>query len=69
MSAETAAIREFLNQLPDEMVELALEATRIKEELVAAIDLQTQIDLQNELDLVNQKIIQSAPRSFDVELI
>ena len=66
MSAETAAIREFLNQLPDEMVELALEATRIKEELVAAIDLQTQIDLQNELDLVNQKIIRSARLDYSI---
>ena len=60
MPAENVAIREFLNQLPDEMVELALEALHNKEELVAAIDLQTQIDLQNELDLMNQKIIQSA---------
>ena len=60
MSAEiTAAINEFLNQLPDEMIELALEAVHLKEQLEAATDLQTQIDLQNELDLVTRKIIQS----------
>ena len=59
MSAEIAAIREFLNLLPDEMIELALEAVHIKDELEATTDLQTQIELQNELDLVNRKIIRS----------
>ena len=42
------------------MIELALEAVHLKEQLDAATDLQTQTDLQNELDLVNRKIIQSA---------
>ncbi len=60
MSAETDTIREFLNQLPDEMVELALEAVHIKDELEVVTDLQTQIELQNKLDLVNRMIIQSA---------
>jgi hypothetical protein len=60
MSAEISAIREFLNLLPDEMIELALEAVHIKDELEVVTDLQTQIELQNELDLVNEKIIRSA---------
>ena len=61
MSSEiTAAINEFLNQLPDEMIELAMEAIHLKDQIEAATDLQTQTDLQNELDLVNRKIIQSA---------
>ena len=59
MSAETAAIREFLSQLPEEMIELAMEAIHLKDQIEAATDLQTQTDLQNELDLVNRKIIQS----------
>ena len=60
MSAEIAAIREFLNLLPDEMIELALEAVHLKDQIEAATDLQTQTALQNELDLVNEKIIRSA---------
>ena len=60
MSAEIAAMREFLNLLPDEMIELALEAVHLKDQIEAATDLQTQIEFQNELDSVNRKIIQSA---------
>ena len=59
MSAEIAAIREFLNLLPEEMIELALEAVHLKDQIEAATDLQTQTDLQNELDLVSRKKIQS----------
>lgn len=60
MSAEIAAIREFISQLPDEMIELALEAVHLKDQIEAATDLQTQIEFQNELDLVNEKIIRSS---------
>ena len=60
MSAEISAIREFLNLLPDEMIELALEAVHLKDQIEAATDLQTQTTLQNELDLVNEIIIRSA---------
>ncbi len=59
MSAEIAVIREFLNLLPEEMIELAMEAIHLKDQIEAATDLQTQTDLQNELDLVTRKIIQS----------
>ncbi len=60
MSAEIAAIREFISQLPEEMIELALEAVHRKDQIEAATDLQTQTALQNELDLVNEKIIRSS---------
>ena len=59
MSAEISAIREFISQLPEEMIELALEAVHLKDQIEVATDLQTQTDLQNELDLVNRKIILS----------
>ena len=59
MSAEISAIREFISQLPEEMIELALEAVHLKDQIEVATDLQTQTDLQNELDLVTRKIIRS----------
>ena len=39
MSAEIAAIREFISQLPEEMIELALEAVHLKDQIEAATDL------------------------------
>ena len=42
------------------MIELALEAVHLKDQIEAATDLQTQTTLQNELDLVNEIIIRSA---------
>ena len=59
MSAEIAAIKEFISQLPEEMIELALEAVHLKDQIEVATDLQTQIEFQNELDLATRKIIRS----------
>lgn len=54
------AIGEFLNRLPWEMLELTLEAVRLKETMDRETDETRKQDLARQLNILNQEIILSA---------
>ena len=54
------AINEFFDQLPPQMIELALEAVKLQEKLEETQDEQTRYEIQRELEMINHEIILSA---------
>ncbi len=54
------AVSEFLNRLPREMLELTLEAVRLKERMEQEPDETRKREMARQLNILNQEIILSA---------
>jgi hypothetical protein len=54
------SVKEFLSHLPQEMIELTLEAVRLTEKMEHETDEAVKRELARELNILNQEIILSA---------
>jgi len=54
------AVSEFLNRLPREMLELTLEAVRLKERMEQETDETKKREMARQLNILNQEIILNA---------